>query len=788
MNLTGWLITLIPLCAIVGLAFHCRRYVRGVSDFIACGRVCGRYVLIMGSLEESLSVLTFVALVQQYMHTGVAFEFWNSAYLPLGIFLGLVGFCSYRFRETKALSLGQFIEMRYSKRLRFIASALRVTAEILTNSIGPAVAVRFFIYFLGLNPLITVFGTTFPTYWLLICLVVILAVTVAVSGGQVSLIVTGCCQALISYPIFVIFSVFILINFSWQGDILPVLMDRASGESFLNPYDIENLRDFNAFLLFVTLLQSVLYRANWLFGGNTAAKSAHEGKMGGLLGTWCSGFAGVSIILLAIAILTFMCSPNFARKACEVRSEIGSKLAVELISDPKVRNDVIARSNSAKPEFHDFEKSKTDPSNRFSQQSNPEQHYLGGIRETLVRSMTSGDMPADIRSDRESEAKEIFAQFQSFYSQMVGPAALRKMLPGALMGLMTLLMFMLMLSTDDSRIFNSTVGIVQDLVVPLHKKVMSPRAHLLWLRGTIIFVGVMFIVGSLFLAQLEYLRMFLMIMSGLWNAGASPIMIGGFYFRFGNTAGAYASLGVGFFTTFGSLLLRNNWAGTVYPFLDRHELVGAVGHVLEMISSPLHPFVVWKMSDINCPVNAIEFTFIAMALSWTAYIGVSLLTFKKPYNLERALHRGKYSDDPNKKPVFVWEWRTMWKNFIGITPEYTRGDRILAWSIFGYGIVYQFLLLFVFVVIWNAVSPWPLEWWGHFFWIKTVIVQIAIGTVTTVWFFIGGAAGMRQMFRDLAARKEDPLDNGQIADNGVSLSDKAEFDRIDSQKTETPNK
>ena len=130
MNLSAWLIVLVPFATVLGMALYCRRYVRSVADYIACGRVCNRYVISIGSLEEALSVITLVALIQQNMHTGFAFDFWNSAYTPISLFLGLTGFCYYRFRETKALSLGQFIEMRYSRKLRFLASVLRVTAQV----------------------------------------------------------------------------------------------------------------------------------------------------------------------------------------------------------------------------------------------------------------------------------------------------------------------------------------------------------------------------------------------------------------------------------------------------------------------------------------------------------------------------------------------------------------------------------------------------------------------------------------------------------------------------------
>lgn len=75
--------------------------------------------------------------------TGFALNFWNGFILPLSLLISLTGYCTYRFRETKAMSLGQFLEMRYNRPLRIFAASLRSISEMLANMIMPAVAARF---------------------------------------------------------------------------------------------------------------------------------------------------------------------------------------------------------------------------------------------------------------------------------------------------------------------------------------------------------------------------------------------------------------------------------------------------------------------------------------------------------------------------------------------------------------------------------------------------------------------------------------------------------------------
>ena len=101
----------------------------------------------VGDLMSGLSVITLVALCESKYQTGYGVEFWGKLFAPVGIIFSLTGFCVYRWRETKALSFGQFLEMRYNRAFRIFASTLRTISEMMTNALGPAIAVNFFIYF-----------------------------------------------------------------------------------------------------------------------------------------------------------------------------------------------------------------------------------------------------------------------------------------------------------------------------------------------------------------------------------------------------------------------------------------------------------------------------------------------------------------------------------------------------------------------------------------------------------------------------------------------------------------
>jgi hypothetical protein len=127
------------------------------------------------------------------------------------------------------------------------------------------------------------------------------------------------------------------------------------------------------------------------------------------------------------------------------------------------------------------------------------------------------------------------------------------------------------------------------------------------------------------------------------------------------------------------------------------------------------------------------------------------------------------------KPPFKWTIRNAFQKLIGITPEYTIGDKVIAWSVFGYAIIYKFGLCFGAVLIWNLISPWSTQAWSNYFLVTSLWVTAILGVISTVWFLIGGIVDIRKLFRDLAARIDDPLDNGMV-EGHVSLADKAAFE------------
>ena len=756
-----WLIIVIPVLFVFYMGIYTRRYLRDVTAFLSAGRVCGRYVISVGNIASALSIIGLLAYVEIHYKTGFALSFWSSITMPISVLLGLYGYCTYRFRETKAQSIGQFFEMRYSRKFRVFAAGLRSLSEMLANMIMPALAARFFMYFLDLPKKFMLAGIEFSTFNTIMVVVLIAAISIICMGGSLAIIVTDTIQGFICYPLMALFAVFILCKFSWSNEIMPVLSNRVAGENFLNPYDISRLRDFNYFALLVSVFALFMHRSSWTGAGgrSSAAKTPHEQKMAALLGTWKNAMHNVFYVLLAVALLAFMNHASFAPQASRIRVKLTEQIANDIVTDPAVRQKIIADVSSMGPQTSD---------KPLSEKVNIDTRYLNKIREDL----------SAVKNRSQGKRNSLFQQFRTLYHQQMLPVTLRNMLPAGMLGLFCLLMILAMVSTDDSRIFSATITLSQDVILPFIKKDLTQRQHMWLLRFVAIGIGVFFYLGSSYMAQLDYIQMYMTLVTSMWLGGCGPVIVFGLYSRFGTTLGAWASLLSGMIMASAGVLIQRNWADYVYPWLAGNDLADSVGIFLETVSKPFNPIVVWKMDAVKCPINSYEWYFITMIVSLILYIGFSRLSMKEPFNLDRMLHRGKYALDGERKITSRWTWRNLYNKLIGITPEYSFWDKVIAWSYFGYSMVYRFFGSFVVVLIWNLFDPWPLKWWGYYFLVVFLIVPGIMAAFTGVWFGICGTLDLRSMFRALETRITNPLDNGRVEGN-MSLADKAQLEAVD---------
>jgi SSS family solute:Na+ symporter len=322
-----WLMLIIPTVALVWIGFKVHRHMVAVSDFMAGGRVAGRYLMTTADGAAGLGLISIVALFEQWYKSGFAIGFWNAVSIPIGMVMGLVGFVTYRFRETRAMTLAQFFEMRYSKSVRIVAGALVYISGLINYAIFPAVTGRFFVYYCNLPLTYHFLGLELSTYGTVMALSLAVALTIVMLGGQVTTMVTDCVQFIYCYLIYTIIFIAIFVLFN-MDQFATAMLSRPAGESFVDPFDTDKLTDFNILYVILGILMGLYLRQAWQGnqGFYTAAKNAHEQKMAGVLGTWRNGFIMLAFSLLAVAAYTFMNHPDFSQQARAVTDELAARI------------------------------------------------------------------------------------------------------------------------------------------------------------------------------------------------------------------------------------------------------------------------------------------------------------------------------------------------------------------------------------------------------------------------------------------------------------------------------
>jgi SSS family solute:Na+ symporter len=317
--------------------------------------------------------------------------------------------------------------------------------------------------------------------------------------------------------------------------------------------------------------------------------------------------------------------------------------------------------------------------------------------------------------------------------QMTTPIVLSKILPAGIMGLFCSVVFAAFITNHNTYLHSWGTILIQDVVIPLRKKPLSPKAHILLLKLSILAVAIFIFLFSWLFRQTQHIVQFWLISGTIWGGGGGAVIIGGLYTRRGNTAGAYSAIIVGCTLAVAGLVLEQVWKN-VY-----HE------------SFPVHGQWVYLIANLS---------------SLVTYFAVSWLTGNEEFNLERMLHRGQYAIKGEHAEGAVPEFvrpRT-WRERLGITKEFTRGDKI----IYAIYITYQLSWILVFAAgsVYNFIWGMSDNAWARF-WHTWLIVQFAIASLTSVWLIVGGISNMKDLFHMLRTAKRDSSDDGSVSSEAV---------------------
>lgn len=324
LSLLDWAIVLALLAALFAGALYTARYARSVSTFLAAGRCGGRYLIAMAFAAAGTGVISLVYWFEIYYEAGYTAYWWSSLTEPALIVIALSGWIVYRFRQTRALTLAQFFEMRYSRSFRVFAGLIAFISGIVNFGIYPAVGARFFIALCGLPYSFEVAGLQVQTYIILMIGLLAISLTLTFLGGQIALMVTDFIQGAFANIVFVVLIGYLLgVVFRWD-QIATVLTQGRDGASFIQPLQMSGQQDFNLgyFLIAVAIVFYTFNSWQGTSGYNASARSAHEAKMAGILYGWRFRVLLTVTIVVPLAVLTLQSHPDFAGQAEQLRQSL----------------------------------------------------------------------------------------------------------------------------------------------------------------------------------------------------------------------------------------------------------------------------------------------------------------------------------------------------------------------------------------------------------------------------------------------------------------------------------
>jgi SSS family solute:Na+ symporter len=308
-----WLIlAALPVVLLIAAA-RTRRHARSVSGFLAANRCAGRYLITVAYGMAQIGVISLVWFWQQYYDVGFTSVFWGWMEGPAMIILALSAWVIYRYRQTRAMTLAQFFELRYSRNFRVFGGLVAFLSGLLNYGIFPAVAARFFIVLLGLPEYWLVAGVEVSVFVSFMVMLLGTALFFVFMGGQVAVIVTDWIQGTFANWVFLAVMAYLLWIIPWSS--IELAFEAAPpGESLTDPFDLGGEERFDAWYWVIAVIVLFYGMLSWqgTSGYNASATTPHEAKMANILSGWRFRVLMLVTLILPICIRAIQVDPNFA--------------------------------------------------------------------------------------------------------------------------------------------------------------------------------------------------------------------------------------------------------------------------------------------------------------------------------------------------------------------------------------------------------------------------------------------------------------------------------------------
>ncbi len=310
-SLWFWFYFLLLTVGMVVISLWAKKYNRGVADFMSANRTAGKYLITVATGMTGGSGM--VAVWEMYYQSGATADWWNNIATPVGLVVAVTGFIIYRFRETRALTLFQFFEMRYSRKFRIFAGTLSFVSGLVNYGIFPLIVARLIITLLKFPETYTIsIGSVSWDIAVLPAIMIFnltIAAFIACVGGQIAIMLTDFYQEVICKILIVLMTCYLLCNFFWND----IFAGLATKRELVDPFGTGKLEDFNIWYFLIGVFGGIYNAKSWQgsSGYGTSAKTPHDAQMAGVLGRWRHLATQAAYVIPVLVAYAVMHNPKF---------------------------------------------------------------------------------------------------------------------------------------------------------------------------------------------------------------------------------------------------------------------------------------------------------------------------------------------------------------------------------------------------------------------------------------------------------------------------------------------
>ena len=213
-----WIIVFGYLAATVAAGLYGKRYVMGIGDFLVAGRKLGTFIGVATLAATEIGTITYMYNAELGFRTGFSSFIVGLISGCVMIFIGRTGFLVKKMRAMGIMTVPEFFEQRYSRRLRILTGVLVAIGGILNMGVFLKVEGTFLLLISGLSR---------DYLREMMTGILILEVLYTVLGGMVSIVITDFIQFVFLGIGTVLITGFTIYKAGWDNMYHAVLTNRG---------------------------------------------------------------------------------------------------------------------------------------------------------------------------------------------------------------------------------------------------------------------------------------------------------------------------------------------------------------------------------------------------------------------------------------------------------------------------------------------------------------------------------------------------------------------------------